>query len=376
LAFFANISSKMKEKIVGSYTSFGKLKKALVGTFQPLNYFDGLPTGHFKERMERIMRETHEDRDKLVKILKDHNVDVYETVNHFPEPQVASNGITSVINPRPPITPRDNTDFIDNKMFSFYTTNQPNRYFDDYAHHELFMDFFKQGAEWHQMPKGYHQTDIEDKVHWLEFPGDHHPYMDASNCIKLGKDIFYTLLYTANDLGIRWFKSILGEKFHFHELMDKQRWVDHVDAMIKIVRPGLVLSKYKKDMVIKVMPQLENWDFIFVPQDHKGIKQYFEDHDTTEGKWWWQETEDWSMKWLDTWVDDDIWNTNFDINIISIDEKTVLIPDENPAYEKTLAKHGVTAIPCRLRHRYFWGHGLNCLTSDILREDECIDYFK
>ena len=122
----------MDNKVVGSYTSFGKLKKALVGTFQPLDYFDALPGGHFKDRMNKIMSETIEDRNKLVEMLKSHGVEIYECENHFDKPQVASNGITSVINPRPPLSPRDNTDFIDNKMFSFYTTNQPNRYFDDY----------------------------------------------------------------------------------------------------------------------------------------------------------------------------------------------------------------------------------------------------
>jgi len=366
----------MNEKVVGAYTSFGKLKKALVGTFQPLDYFDALPEGQFKDRMTKIMSETIEDRNKLVLMLKSHGVETYENKYHFDKPQVASNGITSVINPRPPLTPRDNTDFIDNKMFSLYTTNQPNRYFDDYGHHDVFVDFFKKGAEWHQMPKGYHQTEVENKLHWLEYPGEHHPYMDASNCIKIGKHIFYTLAYTANQLGMNWFKSILGDKFTFHELMDKQRWVDHTDAMIKVVRPGLILSKYKKETVVKVIPQVANWDFIFVENNHSHIQKYFLDQDTSDGKWYWYETENWSTKWLEQWVDDDIWNTNFDINIISLDEKTVLIPDENPEYEKTLKKHGITAIPCRLRHRYFWGHGLNCLTSDILREDECIDYFK
>ena len=46
----------MDKKIVGSYTSFGKLKKALVGTFQPLNYFDPLPEGQFKDRMNIYLR--------------------------------------------------------------------------------------------------------------------------------------------------------------------------------------------------------------------------------------------------------------------------------------------------------------------------------
>ena len=75
----------MNKKIVGSYTSFGKLKKALVGTFQPLNYFDALPPGHFKDRMNKIMKETHEDRDNLVKILKEHDVEIYECKNGFQE---------------------------------------------------------------------------------------------------------------------------------------------------------------------------------------------------------------------------------------------------------------------------------------------------
>ena len=85
--------------------------------------------------------------------------------------------------------------------------------------------------------------------------------------------------------------------------------------------------------------------------------------------------EDWSQNWVEQWADDDIINTNFDLNILNTDENTVLIPNENPEFEKMLKKHNVDAIVCKLRHRFFWGNGINCFTSEVLREDECINYF-
>ena len=46
-------------------------------------------------------------------------------------------------------------------MLGLLNDNQPVEWFNDYSHHDLFKHFAKQGAQWHQMPKG-HGNDFDE----------------------------------------------------------------------------------------------------------------------------------------------------------------------------------------------------------------------
>ena len=372
----------MTDRIAGAFTSWGKLDKVLLGTMHPISYFDEVPDPAYKDRMVKITQETIEDLDNLSTLMAGHGVEVHRTKSYFNKPGVYSNGHVNMINPRPPYTPRDNVDFVDNKMISLYNSNQPAQYFDDFAHHELFAELARQGAKWNQMPKGPCNMDEQDsKVSYIddEYPGEFTPYWDSSNVTKIGRYFFHTIKKNSNKLGLAWIKEVLGDKIEFIEYSDKERFVNHVDATIKIIRPGLLLSAYAKEHVVKCIPQMSSWDCIHLPtSNERKIEKYFDFENYHDGRPAenHNNVEKWSSSWLENWADDDVLNTNFDINVISLDENTVIIPEANPEYEKLLAGHNVKTIVCNLRHRFFWGHGLNCVTSDILREDECIDYFK
>lgn len=371
-------SAKEKMKIVGAYTDFGPLKKVVVGCFHPENYFEIMPESRFKNRIMKITRESVEDLDNLKKTLRNFGVEVYELKNFFKRPEVYSNGHISVINPRPPLSPRDNLLFVDDKMFSLFTGFQPQRFFDDFAHHDLLAKFAKQGAEWHQMPKGYYDIDTEKRIESQQIGGEplgeNTPYLDGSNFTMCGNKIFYTVEDTANNLGIKWFKNIIGDKIQLREYKNKKLFRNHIDSYVKILRPGLVLSEFDKATLLEEIPEMHNWEVIHLPIQKNLAKSKLHTYMEQTGIGF--DIENWSAKWLNDWTDDDVLNTNFDINVLSINENTVLIPNENVEFQKVLKKHKVETVVCKLRHRLFWGNGLHCLTSDILREDECIDYFE
>jgi len=369
----------MTEKIVGAFTQFGKLKKVLVGTMHPNDYYDIIPDKEFRERFRLINDETIEDLDNLANVIKDYGAEVFRTKDMFDQPGVYSNGVINVVNPRPPYIPRDFCDFVDNKMLGIVTNNQPHEYFSDYAYYDLYNSFANQGAEWHQMPKspGLDFDDVDYNSD--DYPQNIFPIWNASNVTKLGSNFYCSPLVTANQKGYNWYKSVIGDKVTFREFKNEHVYYAHVDSRVHILRPGLVVSENPKEVLYENMPELKGWDCIHLPTDNSGkLKSYFgmgTNHFCSQfaGRF---DISQWSSDWLRNMVDDDVLNTNFDINIISLDENTVIIPEENPEYQRMLAKHNVDSIVCKLRHKFFWGNGLNCHTADILREDECIDYTK
>ncbi|MGW0735599.1 hypothetical protein [Streptomyces sp. NPDC002851] len=56
-----------------------------------------------------------------------------------------------------------------------------------------------------------------------------------------------------------------------------------------------------------------------------------------------------------------------DMNVLSIDESTVIANSEAPRLVRTLEKHGFTVIPVRHRHRRLFSGGFHCFTLDTVR---------
>jgi len=67
--------------------------------------------------------------------------------------------------------------------------------------------------------------------------------------------------------------------------------------------------------------------------------------------------------------------TNFDVNCLSIDENTVVASGPSKVLEDKLGEHKVDVVTCPMRHRFFWDGGLHCATVDLYREGEMQNYF-
>ena len=64
----------------------------------------------------------------------------------------------------------------------------------------------------------------------------------------------------------------------------------------------------------------------------------------------------------------------FEVNMLSIDEKTILSINKQKEVHDKLRQHGIEPIYTRFRHRHFWDGGLHCLTLDTVREGGCETY--
>ena len=58
------------------------------------------------------------------------------------------------------------------------------------------------------------------------------------------------------------------------------------------------------------------------------------------------------------------------LNLLVIRPGLVMVTNPQPALERELARHGIEAIPIRMRHAFSMQGGLHCTTLDLERDPD------
>jgi hypothetical protein len=153
----------------------------------------------------------------------------------------------------------------------------------------------------------------------------------------------------------------------------------HNDGCFHTIKPGAILSLHDIQKYDKTFP---NWEVCYLEnQSWSKVAGFLKMKKQVRGKWWVPGEEDnieftmFVENWLDNWVGY-VEETVFDVNVLVLDEHHVCI--SNPNNEQVnafLKKHKMEAIHIPWRHRYFHDGGLHCLTLDLYREGQMVDYF-
>jgi hypothetical protein len=152
----------------------------------------------------------------------------------------------------------------------------------------------------------------------------------------------------------------------------------HIDGCFSPVVPGLILSIEEISNYKDTFP---DWEVIYLPQESWYKMQSFLDlKKKNRGKWWIKDHEHDQelIDFVETWLGD--WTgyaeeTVFDVNILTVDEKNVIVSGYNKTVFDAFDRYGITAHICPLRHRYFWDGGIHCVTLDLDRTGERKDFF-
>ena len=78
--------------------------------------------------------------------------------------------------------------------------------------------------------------------------------------------------------------------------------------------------------------------------------------------------------WLGHWTGY-VEETVFDVNMLIIDPKNVMVFNYNKLVFDALERYGITPHVVPFRHRYFWDGGIHCVTTDLDRSGTMQDYF-
>ncbi|MFF4423833.1 glycine amidinotransferase [Streptomyces sp. NPDC001549] len=228
----------------------------------------------------------------------------------------------------------------------------------------LFYDYFAAGSRWATMPRpimtdrsfdtsyvsGKNTPAMQDVSHITdsEFDCGFEMMIDAAQCVRLGRDIIVNVANANHRLAATWLGRHLGDRFRIHTL---HRFADnHIDSLVLPLRPGLLLLR--NPGVAKSLPKpLRDWDHLYAPEPSDRVDSSYADDDLL------------------------VASPYIDMNVLSLDENTVVANSLFPELITVLERAGFTVIPVRHRHRRLFGGGFHCFTLDTVRAGGQEDYF-
>jgi N-dimethylarginine dimethylaminohydrolase len=335
------------------YQHWDPLKVCIVGRSYPPEFYSWIKVPHVQKLFERIAIETEEDYQNLIKKLESFGVEVLRPTvfseETHPTHYLAHDDSKYIV---PPMTPRDQCVMIGNTFFE----NFPGAPGWENGYEHIVAQIRSQG----------------NPIHSREYNAD---IIAGSMVSRIGKDLYFgTNAYTQDQLVL---KSMLDQKF----ANTRNHIVNtggHGDGTYCPVCPGLIISLLDVPGYAETFPE---WEVVYLPgQSWNMIKPFLKLKEKNRGKWWIpgyehdQDVIDTVETWLDRWVGY-VEETVFDVNMLIVDPKNVLVFNYNKLVFDALERHGVTPHIVPFRHRYFWDGGIHCITSDLHREGTMQDYF-
>jgi len=324
---------------IKGYASFHPLKHCIVGAgFQAEWFKEFFSNKKILDPLKRIAEETEEDFLKLSDLLIKLGVKVYR-----PKLEVGKYTSLSKIY-RPPMTPRDHFGVIGEKFYAVQFAQGYSNILQKIKKDQLFLK---------PMDKMYTGT------------------VDTASILRAGKDLYWG--YDPKDGNpAEYVKMFEDEGFRVH-LLEREY---HSDGVISLIKPKVAVSIQNIANYEKTMP---GWEVLLI--DDNPVLPFTPDSKSViKGRWWIQGEENNVLlskfidKWLGEWVGY-VAESVFDVNMLSIDENTVIVNNYNKNVFDFFKKHKVEPIIFNFRHRHFWDGGIHCITQDLYREGTMEDYF-
>ena len=322
-------------KLFNVWSEFQPLEQIVVGNINPIDEINIPFLGQeHVDNLKKVIEYTHNDLHKIKESCSKLNIVVEQCKTYDLRSEQAS---------APPLQPRD--------WFMIYgdTSIIPTQ-IRDYDHNKT-----------------------KSLDHVLTYNIERGDYTDTANFLRCGNDIFYCNDYNSqctskgNEFVINTLKNI-NPNLRIHKVKNAN---GHLDGCIFFVKPGLLLSALPK---VDLPDCLQKWDIIdcTVPEAQK-LKnvnvwgnlfkhKHKKFHPYIIEQWLW---------YKNTNPEETCWS----INALSINEKCVLMPGYNQYVFSELSKRGVECIDLDLQSLDFWDGGLHCMTNELKRKGECIDYF-
>ena len=195
-------------------------------------------------------------------------------------------------------------------------------------------------------------------------------YITTANITRVGKDLFFGLNNIITKLNEgkfvdKWKK--LFPDYNIHPVSVP----GHNDGSFCPVKPGLILSLRDPEIYKDTFP---GWEVVTLEgESWDKVEGFTKKKQKMNGRYWvpnaGDDFYDYVNEWLDDWVTY-VEETVFDLNMLVIDEKNVIVNGHNEKAFDAFERHGITPHIVNFRHRYFWDGGLHCITADLAREGE------
>lgn len=348
------------------YHHWDQLKTCVVGAAYPPEFFDWIKDRQTRNKFYALAEETEQDLAGLCSLLQN------KFAVNVIRPQLFDADIMKIGEGwvMPPVTPRDYFLMIHDKLWVPTIPNRVHaaRAFD--KQNTLERDIF------HAIDQQRHDAKLrcyQDIFNWVQHQGNDVKYTDldiVSGCFvsRLGDDLFFATQEPNEDT-----QAVLSK---INQLFPNtnNRMVDaqgHGDATYCPVTPGLIISLRDISTYADTFP---GWEVVYLPpSDYANMRQFESSMKLNKGRWFMPGFDQDSYLlhlveyYFDTWVGQ-VSETVFDVNILIVDPKNIVVSSHNDLVEKACARYGIEVHVVPFRHRFFWDAGIHCITNDLDRQ--------
>jgi N-dimethylarginine dimethylaminohydrolase len=375
------------------YQHWDPLQVCLVGKTYPPEFYSWIENSKTRKRFEKLAEETEEDYQTLINLLNKFGVEVMrpEFPNDLNELYINGKWV------QPPTAPRDYFIMIQDQFWIpevpnashawgvFYRQNKqdwwpdfvrPVDFYNSYPEfqQEISEKFekFKKMDQLHLDAKLNFYNHVFDKINssGTEIVKTELDFINGCFVSRIGNDLFFaTQTYHDNK------QEILNQVNRLFP--DTRNHVvnagGHGDAVYCPVTPGLIISLNDVPTYANTFP---DWEVVYLPPSNYSHMRKFESSMRhNKGRWFVPGFEkDNNMismvdHYFDEWVGQ-VSETVFDVNILIVDPKNIVVSTHNDQVETACAKRGIEVHVVPFRHKYFWDCGIHCVTNDLHRNGQ------
>ena len=324
---------------IKSHNGFQLLKEVWVGDCYPEHFAEAIDPAH-RDLFYKITEHTKRDLDQLVRKLNELGVVVqrpeFENIDNFLDYN------DTLL--KPPICPRDWALTLNDTL---YITPQ---YPDSFTSFESTVDLYRSNNQKVQVL----DRTIPDPMCYMVFP----------SVVRAGVDLFIDVTQESILELIKPVLDELAKEYRVHI----SHTGDHSDAVFCPVAPGQIFSTHYRQEYENTFP---GWDVFFLTDTTKKRTE-----NGNNGKWWLpgEDFAQFSDQVFERWTGDSR-ETVFEVNMLVVDEHNIICIAEDDRACKKLESIGITPHVIDFKTRGFWDGGIHCITLDIHREGNKLDYW-
>lgn len=380
------------------YQHWDPLEEIIVGRCYAPEFFHWIKHPKTRRKFEKLSEETEQDFQGLIRLLEKFGVQVIRP--KFPEDMFLLFIQEKWV--QPPVSPRDYFLMIHDKFWVphvpnashawsvFYRQNKKSWWPDFIRPQDFYVnlpEFAKEISRRYQEFCTVDQLHLDAKLNFYQHVFDH--------LTQQGNEIAYTNLDFINGC----FVSRIGHDLYFATQTyydDKQSILDqvntlfpdtrnhvvnsggHGDAVYCPVAPGLIISLNDIPTYADSFP---DWEVVYLPpSNYSHMREFRQSMKRNKGRWFipgFEQSQDLQNivnYYFDEWVGQ-VSETVFDVNILIIDTKNIVVSTHNDLIEKACARYDIEVHVVPFRHKYFWDCGIHCVTNDLSRRGSRCDWF-
>ena len=377
------------------YQHWDPLKTCIVGRTYPPEFYSWIKNVETRTRFETLAQETEEDYQNLILLLSS------KFGVNIVRPEFPDDMQSLYINGKwvqPPTAPRDYFLMIHDKFWIptvpnashawsvFYRQNKeswwpefvrPRDFYDSLPEFRNVVE--KRFAEFcavdqqHLDAKLSFYTHIVDqiKASGTEICNTELDFINGCFVSRIGHDLYFATQTYHDD------RAALLQQVNQLFPSTRNRVVNaggHGDAVYCPVTPGLIISLNDVPTYADTFP---DWEVVYLPPSNYAHMREFEwSMKRNKGRWFMPGFEQDNNlihmvdHYFDEWVGE-VHETVFDVNILVVDPKNIVVSAHNDIVERACARYGITVHVSPFRHKYFWDCGIHCVTNDLDRTGSC-----